>query len=132
SQMSAPLVGEEGVPLGAITAYSTERDAFGTDDGELLGALASQMAIVLGNARLYEELEHRVEAQRSLGEIAARITAIRDPGDVLQRTLDEAVRLLDADGGRIELVSAEGALRWAFGHSAIDLPVERTAEDGPV
>lgn len=132
SQLSAPLIGEEGVPLGAITAYSTERDAFGPDDGELLGALAGQMAIVLGNARLYEELEHRIEAQRSLGEIAARITAIRDPGDVLQRTLDEAVRLLDADGGRIELISQAGTLRWAFGHSAIDLPVERTAEDGPV
>ncbi|HEY8170958.1 MAG TPA: GAF domain-containing protein [Candidatus Limnocylindria bacterium] len=130
SQMSAPLVGEEG-PLGAISAYSSRPDAFGTDDGELLGALASQAAIVLGNARLYEELERRVEAQRSLGEIAARITAIRDPGDVLQRTLDEAVRLLDADGGRIELVSESGDLRWAFGHSAIDLPVERIATDAP-
>jgi len=130
SQMSAPLVGEEGA-LGAISAYSSRPDAFGADDGELLGALASQAAIVLGNARLYEELERRVEAQRSLGEIAARITAIRDPGDVLQRTLDEAVRLIDADGGRIELVSAAGDLRWAFGHSAIDLPVERTSDDSP-
>ncbi|MDQ2689987.1 MAG: GAF domain-containing protein, partial [Chloroflexota bacterium] len=62
-----------------------------------------------------------------LGSIAARITAIRDPGDVLQRTLDEAVRLLDADGGRIELVHGGGELHWAFGHSAIDLPIEREA-----
>jgi PAS domain S-box-containing protein len=130
SQMSAPLIGEEG-PLGAISAYSSRADAFGADDGELLGALASQAAIVLGNARLYEELERRVEAQRSLGSIAARITAIRDPGDVLQRTLDEAVRLLDADGGRIELVSETGDLRWAFGHSAIDLPVELIPSDRP-
>jgi two-component system, NarL family, sensor histidine kinase UhpB len=131
SQMSAPLVGEEG-PIGAITAYSSRGDAFDDEDGQLLGALASQAAIVLGNARLYEELERRVEAQRSLGEIAARITAIRDPGDVLQRTLDEAVRLLDADGGRIELVSDEGGLHWAFGHSAIDLPIERDTEVDPV
>ncbi len=130
SQMSAPLIGEEG-PLGAITAYSPRPDAFGNDDGQLLGALASQAAIVLGNARLYEELERRVEAQRSLGAIAARITAIRDPGDVLQRTLDEAVRLLDADGGRIELISDSGDLRWAFGHSAIDLPVELIPTDRP-
>jgi PAS domain S-box-containing protein len=131
SQMSAPLIGESGA-LAAITAYSSKLDAFGTDDAELLGALASQAAIVLGNARLYEELELRVEAQRSLGEIAARITAIRDPGDVLQRTLDEAVRLLDADGGRIELVADTGGLHWAFGHSAIDLPIERDDEIDPV
>ena len=132
SQMSAPLIGEEGA-LGAITAYSTRGDAFGEEDAQLLGALAAQAAIVLRNARLYEELERRVEAQRSLGEIATRITAIRDPGDVLQRTLDEAVRLLDADGGRIELVSEGGGLHWAFGHSAIDLPIEgdTPAEEDP-
>jgi PAS domain S-box-containing protein len=130
SQISAPLIGESG-PLGAITAYAPERDAFDEDDAQLLGALASQAAIVLGNANLYEELERRVEAQRSLGEIATRITAIREPADVLQRTLDEAVRLLDADGGRIELVSEDGGLRWAFGHSAIDLPIEN-GEGGPM
>ena len=131
SQMSAPLVGEA-APLGAISAYSARRDAFDGDDAELLGALAGQAAIVLGNARLYEELERRVEAQRSLGEIAARITAIRDPADILQRTLDEAVRLLDADGGRIELLAEGGGLHWAFGHSAIDLPIERDEDVDPV
>jgi PAS domain S-box-containing protein len=132
SQMSAPLIGEEG-PIGAISAYSVRPDAFPETASELLGALAGQAAIVLGNARLYEELEHRVEAQRTLGAIAARITAIHDPGDVLQRTLDEAVRLLDADGGRIELVAdASGGLHWAFGHSAIDLPIERAPGEAPV
>ncbi len=131
SQMSAPLIGEEG-PIGAISAYSVRQDAFEQSASELLGALASQAAIVLGNARLYEELEHRVEAQRTLGAIAARITAIHDPGDVLQRTLDEAVRLLDADGGRIELVVEGGGLHWAFGHSAIDLPIERVAGEAGV
>jgi PAS domain S-box-containing protein len=131
SQMSAPLIADS-APLGAISAYSTRSDAFDEDDAQLLGALASQAAIVLGNARLYEELQRRVEAQRSLGEIATRITAIRDPGDVLQRTLDEAVRLLDADGGRIELVAETGGLHWAFGHSAIDLPIERDEEVDPV
>jgi PAS domain S-box-containing protein len=131
SQMSAPLIGEDGA-LGAISAYSTRAGAFSDDDAQLLGALASQAAIVLGNARLYEELERRVEAQRSLGEIATRITALRDPGDVLQRTLDEAVRLLDADGGRIELVVEGGGLHWAYGHSAIDLPIERDETVDPV
>jgi PAS domain S-box-containing protein len=131
SQMSAPLIADS-APLGAISAYSTRPDAFDDDDAQLLGALASQAAIVLGNARLYEELQRRVEAQRSLGEIATRITAIRDPGDVLQRTLDEAVRLLDADGGRIELVAETGGLHWAFGHSAIDLPIERDEDIDPV
>jgi PAS domain S-box-containing protein len=130
SQLSAPLIGEDG-PLGAISAYSSRPNSFGNDDAQLLGALASQAAIVLSNARLYEELERRVETQRTLGEIATQITAIHDAGDVLQRTLDEAVRLLDADGGRIELVAEDGKLAWAYGHSAIDLPIERGEHDGP-
>ena len=132
SQISAPLISDGG-PLGAITAYSTRRDAFGSDEAELLGALASHAAIVLGNASLVFELERRVEAQRALGEIATRITALREPGSVLQRTLDEAVRLLDADGGRIELVDeATRGLHWAYGHSAIDLPIERDETVDPV
>ena len=126
SQISAPLPSETG-PLGAISAYASAPDAFDDVAAEVLGALASHAAIVLVNARLYAELEHRVEAQRTLGGIAARITAIREPGDVLQETLDEAVRLLNADGGRIELMDEGGGLRWAFGHTAIDLPIEHEA-----
>ena len=136
--IAAPLLGESG-PMGAIGVYAERPDAFDADDGELLGLLSDQVAIVLTNARLNAEaalaageLERRVEAQRSVGEIAAHITAIRDPDDVLQRTLDEAVRLLDADGGRIELVADSGGLHWAFGHSAIDLPIERDEASDPV
>jgi two-component system sensor histidine kinase UhpB len=132
SQISAPLIGEGG-PLGAITAYSSRSHAFDTDEADLLGALASHAAIVLGNAGLVYELERRVEAQRALGEIATRISALREPGSVLQRTLDEAVRLLDADGGRIELVDeTTRGLLWAYGHSAIDLPIERDEAVDPL
>ena len=136
--IAAPLLGEGG-PIGAIGVYAERPAAFGAEDAELLGLLGDQVAIVLTNARLNREAEQtaellarRVEAQRTLGEIAARITAIRDPDDVLQRTLDEAVRLLDADGGRIELIADGGGLHWAFGHSAIDLPIERDVEADPV
>ena len=53
------------------------------------------------NARLIEELDrsreqfsHQADAERALREIAARITAIRDPSDLLQHVVDEAARLL--------------------------------------
>ena len=101
--IAAPLIGEDG-PVGAIGVYSEQPGAFDADDGELLGLLADQAVIVLTNARLNAEadvsaskLAHRVEAQRTLGEIAASITSLRDPSAVLRRTIDEARRLLDAD-----------------------------------
>jgi PAS domain S-box-containing protein len=58
--------------------------------------------------RQTEELEHRVEVQRALAAIAAQIAAIRDSGDVIQRTVDEAVRLLAAESGAIQQLTPDG------------------------
>ena len=107
SQLSAPMIGDSG-PLGAISAYSARLDAFDADDGDLLGALASHAAIVLGNARLYEELELRVEAQRTLAEIAAQITSLHDPQTVIQRAVSDAARLLGADRAQVNLAADDG------------------------
>ena len=103
SVIAAPLVAEE-VAIGAIGVYAETPGAFNSVDAELLGLLADQAAIVLTNARLNaeaevtaEKLAHRVEAQRTLGEIAASITSIRDPSAVLSRAVAEAKRLLDAE-----------------------------------
>ncbi len=45
----------------------------------------------------------RAEAERSLREIGARISAAADLPAVLQRAVDEAARLLPAEGARIDL-----------------------------
>lgn len=45
---------------------------------------------------------------RTLSEISRQLTAMRDPADVLQRTLNEAARLLNADGGEMDLVDGAG------------------------
>ncbi|HEX2221873.1 MAG TPA: GAF domain-containing protein [Candidatus Limnocylindria bacterium] len=136
SQISAPLVGERG-PVGSLTVYSRRRAAFGEEAGELLGALASHAAVVLTNARLYgevkrsaEQLQRRVELQRTLAEIGAQITALHDPPAVLQRTVDEAVRLVGASGGRIAVVQqAPDGERWSYGYSSEEGVIPRFSED---
>ena len=97
---------------------------------ELLQALADQAAITIQNARLIAELNRsrtelrrRAEEEQSLREIAARISATKGARDVLQRTVDEAARLLAADEARIDLIEPEsGLLRWAY-HSATTTPL---------
>jgi hypothetical protein len=42
--------------------------------------------------RSREQFSHQADAERALREIAARITAIRDPSDLLQHVVDEAAR----------------------------------------
>ena len=98
SVIAVPLAGDaaalspETTPLGTLSVVSRRPGAYDEADGEVLTALATQASIAIGNARLIEELarsraviERRAEAERTLREIAARITAIREPGDLLQR-----------------------------------------------
>jgi PAS domain S-box-containing protein len=121
SAVAVPLIGDRG-PLGTLTVYTSERDAFAEDDARLLEALAGQAAIAMTNARLIEELarsraefRRRADAEKALREIAARITAIHDPADLLQDVVDEAARLLGAQRARIDLV-VPAAGRVGFSH----------------
>jgi PAS domain S-box-containing protein len=121
SMIAAPVTGDHG-PLGVIEVYAVRPDAFDESDADLIRALAGQAAIAITNARLIRELEQsreenarRADTERTLREIAARVSAILDPADVLERIVTEAVRLLASDGARIDLWDDElGALRWAY------------------
>ena len=60
-------------------------------------------------------IERRAEAEHALREIAARITAIREPGDLLQHVVDEAQRLLRGDGAMIDQFDPDTqTLEWAY------------------
>ena len=121
SVLSAPLRGETG-PLGAISVSSELPDHYDVNQAELLQGLADQAAIAIQNARLIAELDasttelaRRADAQQSLREIAAQITATRDPGSLLQQVVDAARRLVGADGSVLDLVEPDGdTIRWRF------------------
>jgi PAS domain S-box-containing protein len=135
SMIIAPITGESG-PLGAIEVYSTRPNAFDQDDSAMILSLATQAAIAIHNARLIEELRtarsetaRRAETEQALREIAARITAIREPGDLLQHVVDEAARLLGSDGAIIDLLDpVTGALEWGY-DSGIDSDRRRLWRD---
>ena len=124
--MSTPLTGDAG-PIGTISVVSRSPGAYEPADLEILTALATQASIAIRNARLIDELarsraviERRAEAEHALREIATRITAIREPHDLLQRIVNEAFRLLRADGAVIdEFEPVEGVLITAY-HAGLD------------
>ena len=131
SMIAAPITGEHG-PLGVIEVYAVRPDAFHDEDAALIRALASQAAIAITNARLIAELaesraafERIAEAERTLREIAVRVSSILDPTEVLDRIVVEAARLLGSDGSRIDLWDDEsGSLLWAYsaGEAMRDVP----------
>ncbi len=121
SVIAAPLIQREAV-VGAITVYGDRVDAFDEQDAGLLAALANQAAVAIANARLFDELERsraevarRADSEQTLREIAARVSAILDPAEVLQRIVEETTRLLESDGARIDLYDPTiDALRWSY------------------
>ncbi len=137
SVISAPFVRDDEV-LGVLTVYAGPPGAFGPADAELLGALADQGAVTIVNARLIDELERsreevarRADSERTLREIAARVSAILDPGEVLQRIVEESARLLESDGARIDLYDEDlGALAWAYAAGSAMLDVPDWAQSG--
>jgi PAS domain S-box-containing protein len=110
----APITGESG-PLGALEVYSTRPNAFDDDDAAVIRSLAYQAAIAITNARLIQELERsqaavevRAERERSLRDITARITSLRDPEEILARVVEESRRLLQSDGAHLARMSEDG------------------------
>jgi GAF domain-containing protein len=93
-----------------------------SDELRIIGAIADLATIAVTNARLMErlnrsadELARRADIERALREIAVRLTGIRDPAEVLQLTVDEAVRILRADGAILDLLDPErNVLRGAY------------------
>ena len=121
SMVVAPLVAGDQV-FGAMGTFSTRAEAFDKAQIALVRALADHAAAAMANIRLIEELDRsrkelaqRAEVERTLREINARIWAAADLSSVLQLAVDEAARLLGADGSRIDLVDpGSGLLRWAY------------------
>lgn len=111
----APLrIPETGV-IGTLAISFEEPHSFTPDELALLQQLADQGAVAIGNARLYEQLHRRAEGQRALAEIATQLTSMRGADAILQRTVDEAARLMRADAARIDLVQPDGkTMRWDF------------------
>jgi PAS domain S-box-containing protein len=127
SVIAAPIIGESG-PVGAIEVYSHHPDAFDDLDAAVLGGLADQAAVTIQNARLIEaldrsaeEIRRRADAERALRQIAANISAIRNPAVILQQTVDEAKRLLSSTDARIDLLEDGRRLRWAYTSEQSDL-----------
>jgi PAS domain S-box-containing protein len=60
-------------------------------------------------ARSRAEVQHRAERERSLRDITARITSLRDPGEILERVVEEAQRLLGSDGAHLTRMADDGS-----------------------
>jgi len=89
SMLSLPLKGREKV-IGALRLYTSEKREFTQEEIDFLSALASQGAISIEDAKLYDALKRQDEAKHEFillmtHELKAPLTAIQGFLDVMQK-----------------------------------------------
>jgi phosphoserine phosphatase RsbU/P len=87
----------KGIVMGVICCFSSEYDAFTSSDSYSLGLLASQVAIGLENARLFEEIMTRDRRRDSQLMVAQKLQSNRMPKNFKQNIAGLACKLRPAD-----------------------------------
>ncbi len=106
SELAVPLkVGEQVV--GVLDVDSDKLNAFDQDDLFVLQTLASQIAIAIENARLYEAEQRRRRDAEALRETALALTSALDRNQVIERILTQLQRVVPYDSASVQLLRGD-------------------------
>ena len=117
SWLGAPLV-SQGQILGVIALDKAEAHFYPAQSASVLMAFASQVAVALDNARLYEESEQRARQldERSqrlalLNRVSAKLSGTLHEDQIFAITLAEVRGALDVDRALVVAIDAHGLAR---------------------
>jgi len=122
SILCLPMRGIQGGIIGVLQCLNKQDGPFIAGDEELLGALASQAAIAIENAKLYHsmvasnvelsfakaQLEQKTKELNALYEVEKELSAAVDLDELLERILGQATLVLGAAAGSIALREPDG------------------------
>ncbi len=106
SEVDVPLR-MDGETIGVLVVESSEPDAFGEDDFEILTAAATQASIAVGRARLLAAERQRAAEFEALIETMGIMSSELELTKVLQAVIARAVALLRASGGEVAILEPE-------------------------
>jgi signal transduction histidine kinase/DNA-binding response OmpR family regulator len=100
--LSVPLLVADR-PLGAVALYRDEPGPFSEEEVELLQVFAAQASIALQNAELYAAAERRRREAEVMAQLAREMNSSLELDVVLERVVQGARDLCEADFARIAL-----------------------------
>lgn len=110
SEMALPLISRDEV-IGALTVQSVEPGAFTDEDITLLQTMADQLANVIANARLYEnvakaqkEAEARLQETVALQELSQALSSTLQINDILDILFQACTKVIGFDYVMFSLV----------------------------
>jgi len=95
--------------LGVLEVRAKASRGFSRQDAHLLELFATQAAIAIRNARMYEETRERTAQLETLHTLSAAVTAQLDLDRLLETVVQQGCRMLDVRGGGLYLIDAEAA-----------------------
>lgn len=125
-----PLLGAAGA-VGVITVSYLHPHNFSAEELRVMSLLASQTAIAITNARLYEETRRRLEELTVLHEVALAAASTPAPAEIADRVLTVIQQSLGFENLRLLMVDEkQGVLRRLSSLAPTDcLPARRLEED---
>jgi GAF domain-containing protein len=100
--------------LGVLDVLADSPGTFSWDDAELLGLLATEAAIAIQNARLFEQERGQRELAEALEKAAAVVSGTLDLDQVLDRILEQVERVVAGEAFSVILIEEDVArlARW--------------------
>lgn len=109
SWLGVPL-NMSGQTIGLIIVQDTQNEGrFNEEDQRLLSLIASQVAVVVRNARLIEDARRQAEGERLLNTITAKIRRAVDIPNILQTTASELGLALQVGKAHMEIKIGEAS-----------------------
>jgi len=106
SEVDVPLR-VDGTTIGVLVVESSEPNAFGDEDFEILTAAANQAAIAVGRTRLLKAERERADEHKALLDTMEVLSSELELSRVLEAVLERAVALLSATGGEVAIYDEE-------------------------
>ncbi len=108
----------DGDVVGVLVVESTDEDAFGPADFEILTAAAQQAGIAIARSRLISIERQTTQEHRAVLDTLADLSGELELGRALQRVLERAVAMLDVTGGELAIFDEDrGELEIVASHN---------------
>jgi GAF domain-containing protein len=106
SLLSVPIAGRDGSVIGVVSAHTEAPREFTESEVELLVSSGSLVAGAIENARLYEEMRHRVEELEHLTELGETLARAQTLDELGPAVAGRAQRLLRAQAAHLYLLES--------------------------
>jgi GAF domain-containing protein/HAMP domain-containing protein len=100
-EISVPII-LRGETIGALSVQIPKSEHVGTDQMDLIKAVAERVALSAENARLFEETSRRATREHLVSDITTKIRNTNDPQEMINTAVEELKRALSVT--RVEIV----------------------------